>query len=136
LRDKKREISVEQQIFVMNKLFPQFKYYRSNKGSTWKGWLQPTQQSLKYSILIRYPSNKIPSVWIKYPEIRKNVPHRYRDGSLCLYFPEDNSWNPNMFLAKQIIPWVAEWLRFYEIWMITGKWYGEEASHSKVKTSK
>jgi len=126
-----RRLNIGQQIYAMRSSFPQFQYYRSSKGFTWKGWLQPTDKSPKYSVLLRYKIGKHPSVWVLEPPIEPNAPHRYSDESLCLYFPDDQSWKSDMFIAKRVIPWTAEWLRFYEIWLITGEWYGPEAPHSR-----
>jgi hypothetical protein len=132
---KSRRLSIGQQIFAVRSFFHQFQYYRSAKGPTLKGWLQPTDESPKYTILLRYRIGNYPSVRVVNPRIDPNAPHRYSDGSLCLYYPKDESWKSDMFLAKTVIPWTAEWLRFYEIWLMTGEWYGPEAPHSgrKVK---
>jgi hypothetical protein len=27
-------------------------------------------------------------------------------------------------IADTIVPWTAEWLVHYEIWLVTGEWYG------------
>jgi hypothetical protein len=27
-------------------------------------------------------------------------------------------------IADTIVPWTAEWLVHYEIWLMTGEWYG------------
>lgn len=29
-----------------------------------------------------------------------------------------------MLLAKTILPWTAEWLLHYEVWLVTGEWVG------------
>ena len=29
-----------------------------------------------------------------------------------------------MSIADTIVPWTAEWLVHYEIWLVTGEWYG------------
>jgi hypothetical protein len=29
-----------------------------------------------------------------------------------------------MSIADTIVPWTAEWLVHYEIWLMTGEWYG------------
>ena len=29
-----------------------------------------------------------------------------------------------MSIADTIVPWTAEWLVYYEIWLMTGEWYG------------
>jgi hypothetical protein len=32
-----------------------------------------------------------------------------------------------MLIATTIVPWLALWLFYYEIWRITGKWLGKGA---------
>jgi len=32
-------------------------------------------------------------------------------------------------IHEKIIPWIAEWLVFYELYRICGKWLGPEAPH-------
>ena len=29
-----------------------------------------------------------------------------------------------MLLADTIVPWAAEWLMHYELWLVTGEWTG------------
>jgi hypothetical protein len=54
----------------------------------------------------------------------KDPPHRYKEGDLCLYLPWGNEWSSHMMLVHTIIPWANEWLMHYELWLITGEWYG------------
>lgn len=58
----------------------------------------------------------------------KKLPHVYQhDGKssrLCLYFPDDNEWLPNMLLAETLVAWAIEWLRFFELWLVDGEWRG------------
>jgi len=57
-------------------------------------------------------------------------PHIYRrpdtriGWSLCLYDPRKGEWQPDQPIAETIIPWAAEWLFFYEGWLIDGHWAG------------
>jgi len=71
----------------------------------------------------------VPKVWVTYPPIRPDAPHRYPDHSLCLYYPDDGSWHPDAGISKTIVPWTAEWLLFYEYWLQTGIWWGVEVPH-------
>jgi hypothetical protein len=112
--------------------FPQFKYSRKRGG--WIGTLTPTAQSPQYLVRIVYQLNKKPKVEVIRPEIRTNAPHRFSDGSLCLYYDPDGSWHSGLHLAETIIPWTAEWLYFYEQWLATGQWYGPAAPHSPAKS--
>lgn len=43
---------------------------------------------------------------------------------LCLEMPSLNEWNPSMALMDSYVPWAAEWIEFYELWQLTGIWYG------------
>ncbi len=33
-------------------------------------------------------------------------------------------WKHDMLLSVTILPWIAEWLIHYELWLITGHWTG------------
>jgi hypothetical protein len=67
------------------------------------------------------------------PAIQSSAQHRFRDGSLCLYYPKDGSWHDRLYIAATIIPWTAEWLFYYEYWMKFGNWLGPEAPHETEK---
>ena len=123
-----QRFSIGQQQLAMQSYFPKFNYCRGKDGPTWKGYLQPQPQSPKYLVKIIYKIKKSPKVWVLSPEI-DYAPHRYSNQALCLYYPKDQSWKPSMLLATSIVPWTAEWLAFYEIWRVTGIWYGDEAPH-------
>ncbi len=116
----------------MRELFPQFKYHRVS--SSWIGCLQPSSRSPQYKIRVQLKGH-IPHVYVLEPQIASNAPHIYKrdNNSLCLYYPKDNSWSSEKLLALTIIPWTAEWLRFYEIWCVTEKWFGPEAPHKPTE---
>ena len=46
----------------------------------------------------------------------------YSDGTLCLH--KSGDWTQYMFIADSTVPWAAEWLANYEIWLATGDWHG------------
>lgn len=57
------------------------------------------------------------------------LPHVYRSPlhpKLCLYDPDAGEWGWHMPLATTIVPWAAQWLAFYELWRVTGRWTGPE----------
>jgi len=112
--------------------FPQFNYSRIN--NSWTGKLKPTATSPEYLVKIVYKPCNIPQVYVLKPKIHPDAPHIYKENdSLCLYYPPDDSWNGQKLIGNTIIPWAAEWLYFYEIWLIAGQWYGPEAPHSISK---
>jgi hypothetical protein len=61
------------------------------------------------------------------PELRlhsesKVLPHTYSDDTLCLHL--GGQWRPTMLIAQTTVPWISEWLYYYEIWLVTGQWHG------------
>ena len=112
--------------------FPQFNYSRVN--NSWTGKLKPTTSSPEYLVKVVYKPDNIPKVFVLKPKIHPDAPHIYKEnGSLCLYYPPDGSWNGQKLIGNTIIPWTAEWLYYYEIWLVTRQWYGHEAPHGISK---
>lgn len=118
----------------MKLIFPGFRFSRTT--SSWIGKLKPSEISPEYLVRVFYRPLDIPKVEVVKPLIREDAPHRFEDGSLCLYYFGDGSWNRNKKIAETILPWTAEWLRFYEIWLATGEWLGNEAPHLGKKVKK
>lgn len=79
-------------------------------------------------VRLEYSLEKSPKVFVDSPELlRRNeerIPHRYPDGSLCLYLPGAQEWGTSLYLAETVVPWTAEWLIHYELWHATGEWHG------------
>jgi hypothetical protein len=99
----------------------------------WKGTLQPRPESPIYSVRIQHRRGLAPKVFVDAPKIVSAAPHRYRDRSLCLYWPEEWSWAPGRSLAATIVPWAALWLFHYEIWLALGEWLAPESPHGREK---
>ena len=114
------------QILHLKQRFPQFKY--KGKG-VWFGTLQPMPHSQIYKIKIVDKVGAFPRVYVKEPKLAKGAPHLYSDGSLCLFYPKDFSWNKKSLIAETIVPWTALWLYYYELWLKTGIWYGNSIEH-------
>ncbi len=54
--------------------------------------------------------------------------HMYNDHSLCLSYPPDMKWTAWTEVYKYTIPWIIEWVLYYEIYLINGgKWEGKES---------
>jgi hypothetical protein len=93
------------------------------------GWLQPPDCTYRYKVLIEYVLGKEPKTTIMYPDIQplKHI-HMYKDKSLCLSFPPDLKWTENSRMAELTIPWLVEWIVFYEIYLINGNvWEGSQS---------
>jgi hypothetical protein len=113
----------------MRQLFPQFTF-KATKNA-WYGHLRPNEDSPTYHMKLEYKPSRAPKIWVLSPEVHSKAPHRYRDNSLCLYYPLYGEWHSGLFLAETIVPWAAEWLFYYEVWLQDpkGRWFGPEASH-------
>lgn len=107
---------------------------KSKKFFTVKFKIVPTLNSREYIAEIYYKINGYPIVWV-YGLIDGNknsddFPHVYDVCSeedkveLCLFKPTYREYNKTNPFSKNIIPWLCEWLNFYEIYKITGRWYG------------
>lgn len=54
--------------------------------------------------------------------------HMYEDHSLCLSYPPDMKWTAWTEVYKYTIPWLVEWVLYYEIFLVNGgKWEGPES---------
>lgn len=124
--------------FVMQKLlvekyFPAFQCRLNHGVLECKGEIRPTDQSDAYTVRVRYTEWGIPEVRVLKPEIVPNPEiHMYRNGNLCLYHPPTQPWTGMRNLHETIFPWVAEWLIFYELFLIEGKWLGPEVQHDEL----
>ena len=101
----------------------------SNRVLTCVGWIQPDDCSCRYKIKIEYVVGKEPKSTILYPKIlpSKEI-HMYDDHSLCLHFPQDMKWNEKTKIYQYSIPWISEWVIYYEIYLLNGgKWEGRES---------
>jgi hypothetical protein len=82
--------------------------------------------SATYRIEVTFTPGGRPKVAVLDPAIQvpagKKLPHVFPGDRLCLHFP--NEWTTAMLIADTIIPWAAEWLVFYELWLATGVWHG------------
>lgn len=93
---------------------------------TWVGRIVPSPLSAVYTVRIRYRLQERPDVDLVDPKLETRdgtrPPHLFPGGKLCLCLP--NEWRSSMLLANTIVPWTAEWLIHYEIWLATGEWCG------------
>lgn len=103
-----------------------------NKSLVGKGILNIGEKS--YSIQLsfspffpyRYDRIFIQDKSIKYND---NI-HLYAvDLSLCLYHPIIDQPVLNKIPLFKMIPWISEWIVFYEQWKKYGVWFGKEIKH-------
>jgi hypothetical protein len=132
-------LSVRDQVARIRLLFPHFRC--SVKGGTLiaEGELQPTERSVAYHVRIEYQAGDPPEVNVLTPELKPRedggqIPHVYRGNRLCLYLPGAGEWTSDLSLAHTIVPWISEWLFFYETWHALGVWLGGGIEPGENKT--
>jgi hypothetical protein len=106
---------------------PNFVQNLSPCGMVWTGTITPTPLSTAYTIEITYRRRHYPQVWVRQPElaVKKEdykLVHIYREGCLCLH--AEDEWRPWMTISSTFVPWTAEWLVYFEVWLATGLWQG------------
>lgn len=107
-----------------------------NNTLIWEQEIKSCEFSKKYIIRVEYDMS-IPKVYLNNQSILKSknetIPHNYytkyiseekQTVQLCLFYPKRKEWQKYMYIADTIVPWTAEWIYYYEIWRITGEWYG------------
>ena len=52
----------------------------------------------------------------------RRLPHVYDGDELCLYYDEFD--DTKHLIADVLIPWVSDWLCYYEAWFTTDDWHG------------
>lgn len=83
-----------------------------------------------YQFEMRCVCGKEPYVKILEPKDIKPCKeiHMYDDHSLCLHYPPDMKWEARTPLYKFTLPWIFEWVLFYELFLINGGvWEGQES---------
>lgn len=95
------------------------------------GEIQPDPDCNTYNVRIEFMAGNQPRVFIKSPKLTEsNEIHVYREGFLCLYDPSETKWKDSCKLSEYTIPWLVEWILYYELWQLTGKWEGPESTHT------
>lgn len=95
---------------------------------TAEGTCQPTPLTARYRVRIGYRLGFSPVAEILDPvpirrDPRVRVIHTLgRDSVPCLFLPGVREWHARLLLAATIVPWLLEWLVFYEAWHVTGNW--------------
>jgi hypothetical protein len=114
--------------------FKCFTCVANNNELNCRGVLQPIDIIEPYTIQIQFKANTSPRVYVKSPKIIADSKiHVYPKGNLCLYYPKEFVWTNDTSIAKNIIPWINEWIVYYENYKINGgKWLGPEAPHSPL----
>jgi hypothetical protein len=133
ITNKKPKLTLVRQTFAM-KRYPQLHVHVARqRQAVWTGPWRPTEMSATYTLRITYVFGLRPIIEIISPMLalapgQDHIPHTY-DGQkdICVHLRSE--WNPGLLIADTIMPWISQWLYFYEIWVVTEKWFGK-GTHS------
>lgn len=102
-----------------------------------RGKVKPTSHSKNYEIKVVYDPKVNPKVFVVNPLIEYNDDiHMFKnDKSLCLFHSETDNfyWDfRKHHLFDTIVPWTLEWLIYYELYLISGKWEHPFVDHRNL----
>ena len=95
-----------------------------------EGLMRPSALSRTYRVRIRYEPGRFPKAEVLDPVPVRRLPEQCvphtngADSVPCLFTPRSRDWTRGRYLADSVVPWLAEWLIFYEGWRATGAWDG------------
>lgn len=133
-------ISFAQQAMHLLKEYPESKCTLCCGKLIWSGEIRPSPLSRAYKIRIECLGfHRRPKVILYGDHIdgieKRDFPHHFEidrkksEVVLCLHMPYEYDYRA--WIADTIIPWIQEWLYFYEIWLATAEWCG--GGHSPKK---
>lgn len=107
---------------------------RGGRELTFRFQISPGRFGRVYQCLLRVrPDAREPDLFVMSPDLiqlsgAENPPHIYRHTGagtkLCLWWPKQREWLPQMNLADTFIPWTQQWLWYFEDWLTTRDWAG------------
>jgi len=132
-------LGVRDQLARMRAMYPQFRCWVKGGVLFAEGDIRPTARSVDYRVRIEYRADESPKVYVLSPKLEPReedgrLPHVYPGDRLCLYLPDTGEWTSEMSLAHTIVPWISEWLFFYETWRVLGVWLGGGVAPAEQKT--
>ena len=132
LSKSKPNVSITSQLIRIKSTFPDSNIVTST-GTSFEiiVRLQPTSLSEWYDVKICYHQKNgldinVINKELKVASNRTKLPHVYShdEQRLCLFSYGSNEWSRSMSISSTIIPWISEWLYYYELWLIDGEWLG------------
>lgn len=122
-------VGVYEQLAMMRVLHPTFACSVKKGLLVCHGVIRPTEVSGVYRVRIEYRAKESPKVYVEDPPLRRRspeerIPHTYEQSRPCLFLPGAGEWRSDKYIAMTIVPWLSEWLFYYEVWHATGEWLG------------
>lgn len=122
-------LTLVQQAGVLRSRFPTVTPPRVQADRlTWFWQVQPSPCSVTYTVRLMLQGIGSPKVHVVDPPLqlaegKNRLPHVFEADRLCLYYDDEFDRRVDQ-LADTVVPWVSEWLFFYEQWLTTGEWHG------------
>ena len=123
-----RVYGLHEQAARIRLICPDFTYTIRGGELIGQGSMQPAPRCLTYLFALSYRVGENPKVTIIDPPLRcradqSKIPHTYGTDEPCVFRPGVD-WSKADSVATTIIPWLATWLFYYEVWHATGEWCG------------
>jgi len=128
------------QVQRMKKRWTKFALEIKSDLCIWRGSVRPVQADYLITVLWDFKLRTPPYVALLDPKIAPReegqweyIPHLcYNDdtpqnSTLCLFDPDGKEWDKTMLIADYTIPWACDWIKYYELWHLTGEWLGPSA---------
>lgn len=121
-------LGLREQAARIRMVCPNFNYHVRGGELVGHASMQPAPHCESYSFQLRYRVGQNPKIVILEPRLRlrddqDRIPHTYGENEPCLFRPGVD-WSKEDSIATTVIPWLATWLFYYEVWHATGEWYG------------
>jgi hypothetical protein len=121
-------LSLREQKAWLGSLYPTYDC-RASTILVCRGVVRPWELTCKYRFRIEYRLGHPPKTFVEEPKLQgrepdQRIPHTYSDEEVCLFRPFTHEWHPSKPLALTVVPWLMQWLVFYEVWFCTGEWHG------------
>lgn len=126
--DRIHSIGVYEQRAMLRVVHPAFDCTIAGALLACRGMIRPTEVNGRYRVRIEYRVPHNPEVFVEDPPLRQRdgekIPHTYLGVRPCLFLPGSGEWRSDKYLAHTVVPWLSEWLFYYELWHATGEWMG------------
>ncbi|WP_416761851.1 hypothetical protein ACNI65_06290 [Roseateles sp. So40a] len=95
--------------------------------------IAPTVLSRVYRCMVKLKVSGSPEAFVLEPDLvelagGRRLPHVYphegRGTKLCLWLPRAGEWSSELTMQESYLPWTAEWLNYFEEWLVTDEWAG------------
>jgi hypothetical protein len=122
-------LGIREQLAWIRLVYPSYECRVERDLLICRGRIQPALINHVYDVRIDYRVGNRPKIVVENPVLHRRkpdecIPHTYPKDEPCLYGPGSGEWRADKKLALTIIPWLSEWLFFYEVWLAAGDWKG------------